>query len=102
MPLRTICPEEYYVYRGNSNFAQNILPQVTYLSSSTACEIWKVRLMRTSTHIKLATCFFLLFIIAVDPGLLMPARVKTYAATTKTGSCGTWNLVPSPNIGGLS
>jgi hypothetical protein len=79
-----------------------MLPQVTYLSSSTACEIWKVRLMRTSTHIKLATCFFLLFIIAVDPGLLMPARVKTYAATTKTGSCGTWNLVSSPNIGGLS
>jgi len=58
--------------------------------------------MPTSTRVKLATCLFLLFIIAVAPGLLMPARIKTYAATTKTGSCGTWHLVSSPNVGGLS
>ena len=58
--------------------------------------------MRTSTHVKLVTCLFLLFIIALDFGLLTPARVKTYAAINKTASCGTWNLVSSPNRGGLS
>jgi hypothetical protein len=58
--------------------------------------------MRTSTRVKLVTCLFLLFIIALDFGLLLPARVKTYAAPSQTGSCGTWNLVSSPNRGGLS
>src|SRR5579863_1077891 len=53
-------------------------------------------------HIKLAACFCLLLILAVDLGVLLPARGKAYAATTKTGSCGTWKLVSSPNTGGLS
>jgi len=48
----------------------------------------------------LLSCLLLLFMMAVDAGLLMPARVKTYAATTNAASCGTWNLVASPNRGG--
>src|SRR5579864_4148631 len=58
--------------------------------------------MPTPGHVKLATCFCLLFIPAVVLGVLLPARGKAYAATAKTGSCGTWNLVSSPNTGGLS
>jgi hypothetical protein len=58
--------------------------------------------MRTSSHVKLTICCFLLFLMAVDLGLLLPARGKADAATTKTGGCGSWHLVSSPNTGGLS